>query len=152
MVDAASQRSYVFGIYIALWAWKLYTFYNLHVEDEKSVGSVLMWAGIDMCFMFGIPVLDIPWLQWSNGASLLLFIVHAAIDTMLMLRIGLPVQAWFVSLLGFWFDSELAISERSVKPGRILLNESLILGKQIINILPEGYVSKLCFEAMQLTI
>jgi nucleoporin POM152 len=38
------------------------------------------------------------------------------------------------------WDSELAISERSVKPGAILHNASLILGKQIINILPEGYV------------
>lgn len=36
------------------------------------------------------------------------------------------------------WDSELAISERSVKPGPILHNASLILGKQIINILPEG--------------
>lgn len=36
------------------------------------------------------------------------------------------------------WDSELAISERSVKPGAILHNASLILGKQIINILPEG--------------
>ena len=89
-------------------------------------------------FMFGVPLLEIPWLEWSNGAAFLLFVVHAALDVMLMFRIGIPVQAWAVSLVGFLWDSELAISERSVKPGSILHNASLILGKQIVNILPEG--------------
>jgi nucleoporin POM152 len=40
-----------------------------------------------------------------------------------------------------FFDSELTISERSVKPGAVIHNASLILGKQIVNILPEGYVA-----------
>lgn len=38
------------------------------------------------------------------------------------------------------FDKELSVSENSVRPARILHNSSLIMGKQIINILPEGYV------------
>ena len=38
------------------------------------------------------------------------------------------------------YDRELAISEKSVKPASILHNASLILGKQIIHILPEGSV------------
>ena len=38
------------------------------------------------------------------------------------------------------YDSELSISERRVKPADILHNSSLILGKQIIHILPEGCV------------
>jgi nucleoporin POM152 len=37
------------------------------------------------------------------------------------------------------FDREMSISENSVRPARILHNSSLIMGKQIINILPEGY-------------
>ena len=41
------------------------------------------------------------------------------------------------------YDRELAVSERSVKPASILHNSSLILGKQIIHILPEGYVCML---------
>jgi nucleoporin POM152 len=36
------------------------------------------------------------------------------------------------------YDRELSISERSVKPGDIIHNASLILGKQIVHILPEG--------------
>lgn len=46
----------------------------------------------------------------------------------------------FFSLVAAMWDSESAIGERHVKPGAILHNASLILGKQIINILPEGYV------------
>lgn len=36
------------------------------------------------------------------------------------------------------YDRELSISENSVKASNILHNASLIMGKQIINILPEG--------------
>lgn len=38
------------------------------------------------------------------------------------------------------YDRELSVSERRVKPATILHNSSLILGKQIIHILPEGFV------------
>lgn len=38
------------------------------------------------------------------------------------------------------YDRELSISERKVKPGDIIHNASLILGKQIVHILPEGSV------------
>ena len=37
------------------------------------------------------------------------------------------------------YDRELAISERKVKPADITHNSSVILGKQVIHILPEGY-------------
>lgn len=40
------------------------------------------------------------------------------------------------------YDRELSISERKVKPGDIIHNASLILGKQIVHILPEGLVGK----------
>lgn len=38
------------------------------------------------------------------------------------------------------YDRELSVSERRVKPATIFHNSSLILGKQIIHILPEGFV------------
>ncbi|KAF2018516.1 hypothetical protein BU24DRAFT_390489 [Aaosphaeria arxii CBS 175.79] len=138
ILDAATQRFYVFGFYVAIWAWRLYDFYTLAVDQEESLGLCLKWCFIDMVWMFGLPLLEIPWLEWNNATAFLLFILHAALDVMLMFRVGLPLQAWCVSLLAFLYDSELAISERSVKQGSILHNASLILGKQIINILPEG--------------
>jgi nucleoporin POM152 len=141
VLDAASQRFYVFGFYVALWAWKLYDFYTLALNEDDSLWLALKWFFIDTSFMFGIPLFGIPWLEWSNTGSFLLSISHTILDFMLMLRIGVPLQSWAVALVAFMWDSELAISERSVKPGPIVHNASLILGKQIINILPEGYVA-----------
>ena len=51
----------------------------------------------------------------------------------------MPLGSWLAGLLKLVYDRELAVSERRVKPANILHNSSLILGKQIINILPEGY-------------
>lgn len=39
-----------------------------------------------------------------------------------------------------FYDKEYAISEHRVRADTILNNASLIMGKQIINILPEGSV------------
>lgn len=50
------------------------------------------------------------------------------------------MASWIVALTKFFYDRELAIAEISVKPANILHNSSLILGKQIIHILPEGSV------------
>lgn len=50
------------------------------------------------------------------------------------------MASWVVALTKFFYDRELAIAEISVKPANILHNSSLILGKQIIHILPEGSV------------
>lgn len=48
------------------------------------------------------------------------------------------MAAWLSGVVRLAYDRELSISERSVKPGDIIHNSSLILGKQIVHILPEG--------------
>jgi nucleoporin POM152 len=50
------------------------------------------------------------------------------------------VASWALALTKIFYDRELAIAEIRVKPANILHNSSLILGKQIIHILPEGLV------------
>ncbi|KAI5301372.1 hypothetical protein KEM55_007274 [Ascosphaera atra] len=52
--------------------------------------------------------------------------------------VPIPIGAWLSALLKVAYDRELAISGRSVKPYDILHNSSLILGRQTIQILPEG--------------
>lgn len=52
----------------------------------------------------------------------------------------LPIEGWLLLIIKTVFDRELSVSENSVRPASILHNSSLIMGKQIINILPEGYV------------
>ena len=50
------------------------------------------------------------------------------------------MASWALAFTKVFYDRELAIAEISVKPANILHNSSLILGKQIIHILPEGSV------------
>lgn len=52
----------------------------------------------------------------------------------------MPFEGWLVAIAKVMYDRELSISERRVKPANIIYNSSLILGKQVIHILPEGYV------------
>lgn len=68
--------------------WKLYDFYTLAIEEDKSLVSCLKWCFLDMVFIFGVPLLEIPWLEWSNATAFMLFVLHAGLDVMLMFRIG----------------------------------------------------------------
>lgn len=58
------------------------------------------------------------------------------------MNMQIPITTWLLAITKLMYDRELAVSERSVKPASILHNSSLILGKQIIHILPEGYVGR----------
>jgi nucleoporin POM152 len=49
-----------------------------------------------------------------------------------------PWQVWILGFFKIFYDRELAISEHNVKVSNILHNSSLIMGRQVINILPEG--------------
>jgi nucleoporin POM152 len=49
-----------------------------------------------------------------------------------------PWQTWILGFFKVFYDREVAISEHNVKISSIIHNSSLIMGKQIINILPEG--------------
>lgn len=69
----------------------------------------------------------------------LLFFVHAVVDGMLMFRIPLPLGAGVAAVgRSIWGVYEMAVNEHSVNPETVRFNESLILGRQIIHILPEG--------------
>lgn len=54
--------------------------------------------------------------------------------------IKLPFEGLLLLFTKTFFDKELSISENNVRPASILHNASLIMGKQIINVLPEGWV------------
>lgn len=138
VIDDASQRLWVVIIYGALWSWRIWDFIRLYEDEAESLWLFMKWIAIDGIFLFGLPALRIPWLEWSSSVMTILFMGHAVIDTMLMFKIGLPITSWVLGLVKLVYDKELAISERRVKPGDIINNASLILGKQVIHILPEG--------------
>jgi nucleoporin POM152 len=56
-------------------------------DDTNSFGLFLKWTFIDIMFMFGVPLLRIPWLEWSETTSLLVASGHAIANGMLMFRV-----------------------------------------------------------------
>lgn len=43
------------------------------------------------------------------------------------------------------YDREIAVSEKRVKPGSLMQHSNLISGKQIVHILPEGFVTSVTY-------
>ncbi|KAF9887125.1 hypothetical protein FE257_010500 [Aspergillus nanangensis] len=137
LIDAPSQRLYVAAVYVALNAWRCYESFTAS-DDLDSTWLFLKWASVDGVFLFGLQALRIPWLEWAFPTTLALFLIHVVGNIFLMFRIPIPLAAWLSGMIKVAYDRELSISERSVKPGDIIHNASLILGKQIVHILPEG--------------
>ncbi|KAK4946538.1 hypothetical protein LTR10_014390 [Elasticomyces elasticus] len=138
VIDAPSQRFYVFAFYVALTAWRLYNSYNVE-NDLDSTWLFLKWVGIDAAFFVALPAFRVPWLEWSFATTFTLWLLHAIANAFLMYKIPIPLMAWAGALVKVAYDRELSISEHRVKPADILQNSSIILGKQIIHILPEGF-------------
>ncbi|GJN71574.1 nuclear envelope pore membrane protein [Purpureocillium lilacinum] len=137
-LDAPQQRLYAFGVYVLLWAWKLYDWLQVVEDGDSSWWLFLKWIFIDFAFLYGLPELRIPWLELSQALVTGVFLSHLVLNYMLMFNIPLPWQSWLIGLVKVLYDRELSISEHNVKVANILNNHSLIMGKQIINILPEG--------------
>jgi nucleoporin POM152 len=87
LVDAPSQRMYALAIYGLLLVWRLYDWWTLVEEDTSSIMFFLKWSFIDMAFLFGVPLLRIPWLEWSETTSFTACALHALMNGMLMFRI-----------------------------------------------------------------
>ena len=86
-IDAPTQRFYVFAFWVGLLAWRLYDFYLLLLDDNESLWLFMKWVAIDATFLYGLPALRIPWLEWSTFACTILFVLHAICNLMLMFRI-----------------------------------------------------------------
>ncbi|KAH7325085.1 hypothetical protein B0I35DRAFT_370576 [Stachybotrys elegans] len=138
LLDAPQQRLYAFGVYVLLWGWKLYDWLQVVEDGEVSWFLFLKWILIDFAFLFGLPELRIPWLELSQFAVVTAFSAHLIVNYLLMFNIPLPLQPLLLGFVKILYDREISVSENNVKVSNILNNHSLIMGKQIINILPEG--------------
>ncbi|KAM0322432.1 hypothetical protein ACHAQA_009499 [Verticillium albo-atrum] len=137
-LDGPQQRFYAAALYVVLWAWKFYDYVGLIEDNDMSVWLFFKWVLIDFVFLMGIPEMRIPWLELSQSTVLSVWAFHSITNWLLMFNIGLPWQPWLVGFLKVFYDREISVSEHSVKVSSILHNHSLIMGRQIINILPEG--------------
>lgn len=116
----------------------MYDWVTVVESDSESAWLFLKWLILDFVYIFGLPEFRIPWLEFSQPFCTAAFLGHAAFDLMVMLNIGLPFSASILAIFRVFWDREMAVSEEWVKASSVLHNSSLILGKQIINILPEG--------------
>ncbi|KAJ5288478.1 Nucleoporin [Penicillium angulare] len=157
LIDAPSQRLYVVAFYLLLNAWRIYESWTAS-DELDSTWLFLKWVSVDGVFLFGLQALRIPWLEWAFPTTLALFLLHVVCNAFLMFQIPIPLGAWFAGLVKVAYDRELSISERKVKPGDIIHNASLILGKQIVHILPEGSATlnpdreALCLDSQKNTV
>ena len=90
LVDAPSQRLCVALFYVLLTVWRLYDYFGLVSDEEESLWMFLKWLLIDSAFLYGLPELEIPWLQWSSSTTTILVILHSMLNALLMFRI--PVR------------------------------------------------------------
>jgi nucleoporin POM152 len=86
VVDAPSQRLYITLFYLGLTIWRLYDFSRL-VETD-SLWLFMKWVVIDSAFLYGLPALRVPWMQWSSSTITILFLIHGALNAILMFGIS----------------------------------------------------------------
>ncbi|KAI1195683.1 putative nuclear pore protein [Nemania serpens] len=137
VIDAHTQRTFALGLYFLLAAVRLLDYFQVQYNDAHAY-YFFKWALVDAVYLFSLPYFRIPWLELSSEFILMAFMGAVIADWWLMYNIPLPFQGWLLAALKVFYDKEIAISEHNVKLSNILHNSSLIMGKQIINILPEG--------------
>ena len=87
LITPATQRLCVVLVYICLLIWRFRDFWILIQDDTESLWQFLKWLLIDTAFIYGVPALKIPWLEWSSTMTTLLFSLHAIFNGMLMFKI-----------------------------------------------------------------
>jgi len=87
LIPFPTQRLYASAIYGLLTVWCLYDWWTLLEEDSASLGLFIKWIGIFAIYLYGLPQLRIPWLEWSTNMSTAAFGAHAVVVGMMMFRI-----------------------------------------------------------------
>lgn len=93
LLDAPSQRLYIAFFYLGLTVWRLYDYFRVLSDEADSLWLFMKWVLVDSVVLYGLPGLRIPWLQWSSSTMTLLFVSHAMLNAILMLRIPVRTQS-----------------------------------------------------------
>jgi nucleoporin POM152 len=96
LISPAQQRLGVVLLYIGLLIWRFRDFWILVEDETESLWQFLKWVFIDAAFIYGVPAMRVPWLEWSSTTTTVLFSVHALLNGMLMFRILVSSPQLFV--------------------------------------------------------
>lgn len=113
ILDAPNQRLYAFGVYILLWAWKLYDWLQVIEDGETSWWLFLKWIFIDFAFLFGLPEMRIPWLELSQPVVTTAYAFHVVSNYMLMFNIPVSYQR------GAWICQIFLLTCQDPSPGMV---------------------------------
>ena len=87
LVSHPTQRLCATLIYAFLVGLCLYDWWRLVEEGTTSMWQFMKWNCIFAMYLFGLPLMQIPWLEWSSSASSIIFFGHAFCAGMLMFRV-----------------------------------------------------------------
>lgn len=100
IVDAPTQRLYITLFYLGLTIWRLYDFSSLIEVETDSLWLFMKWVAVDSAFFYGLPALRVPWMQWSSSTTTILFLMHGALNAVLMFRISVSDTSVYISSAG----------------------------------------------------
>lgn len=95
LVSHPTQRLWATSAYAILAIWCLYDWWKLVEEELTSMGLFLKWSCIFAVYLYGLPQLQIPWLEWSSTMSSAAFCAHALLVGMLMFRVPVGLEVFF---------------------------------------------------------
>jgi nucleoporin POM152 len=140
LIDTPTQRLYAIALFVGLQAYKLYDLSQLWSgeEDITTLYFYMKWWCIDSLFFYNLPNFRIPWLHFNMTYTLYFIMGFIALDTIMPHFSSAPFTMLVGGLWKFIYDRELAVSERRVKWSDVIHNDTHIMGKYTIHILPEG--------------
>lgn len=107
-------------------------------NSVESSWLFMKWSLLDSIFLMAVSSIQIPWLEWSFATSVGILALHIFSNFWLMFNMSLPWQSFALGAAKLVYNKELSLSDTRVNPNDVIHGSNIILGKQIINLLPEG--------------
>ncbi|ORY99344.1 hypothetical protein BCR43DRAFT_489127 [Syncephalastrum racemosum] len=141
-IDFPSQRYYALSLLAVLQGLKLYDLVNVYsaAYPEQYSGMLMKWWLLDALYLFGLWILQIPWLQFSGIKTILFVILTCFINLVLFALPSAAISsALFKVFFGDVLGQQIGISRaKLVNVKDIVFNSSHILGRHTVHILPYG--------------
>ncbi|KAI3402391.2 POM152 [Candida oxycetoniae] len=144
VLDAASQRIFVFSVFILLQSWKIYDLVLLKSDlastSLSSFTFILKYAVIDGTFLWLLPILKIPHINFSPLQTIVCILLMNGISMFLVSSWAVPLLSYIV--LPVWKvllqKKELNIVGESITRANAIDMDSHFKGQLTIKYLPDS--------------